>query len=154
MPLYTYSCTSCGIKFERLARATLRDEQKCSTCGSKAERAGVDEFAVKSTIDPKSKVVQTGKEIDLVVGRDAERRRAIYEDKRRARREGMTVIDTQVSAGKGNSFNPEAALGDSDRKAVTEQHTKAVKSGDPAVQSSWLSSADLSKDKNFRKLSK
>ena len=133
--------------------AAQRDEQQCSNCGTKAVRSGVDVFAVKSTIDPKEKVVQTGKEIDIVVGRDAERRRGAYEGKRRARREGMVEITDNVSAGSGPTFNPDAVMGDEKRKGAADTYNKALKSGDPAVKTGWLEKADLTgKGSGFRKL--
>ena len=153
MPLYTYSCSGCGSKFERLAKSVLRDEQQCSNCGVKATRSSVDTFAVKSTIDPKDKVVQTNKEIDIVIGRDADRRRGAYEAPKKARREGMVEIADNVSAGSTSSFNPDSVMGDDKRKNTADAYNKALKSGDPAVKTGWLEKADLTaKGSGFRKL--
>ena len=153
MPLYTYSCTGCGIKFERLAVSSARDEQKCSTCGEKASRAEVGTFAVKSTINPKDKVVQTGKEIDLVVGRDSDRRWGLHESAKKERRKDMVEIEPQVSEGSGSTFDSNGSLGDSKRKTAAGVYTDAVKSGAPEVKTEWLDKVDLtSKSSGFRKL--
>jgi putative FmdB family regulatory protein len=137
MPLYKYTCGSCGNKFERLARASQRDDQNCSGCGSKASREEVEAFAVKATIDPKDKVVQTSKEIDIVVGRDAEKRWGAYEDKRRERRAGMVEIDAGASAGGGASFDPGKLLGGEERKDSVERYTQAVRSGSGSLKQEW-----------------
>lgn len=140
MPLYKYSC-QCGTKFERLATTASRDSQKCPLCKDTAARSSADGFAVKTTLDPKDKVVQTSKEIDVVVGRDSEKRWGSYEARRKARREGMVEISSDVSS--GGSVNPGAVLGGASRKAAAKVHADAVKRGDPAVASSWLDKVDL-----------
>ncbi len=38
MPLYEYSCPSCGHAFEELARSADADKAKCPKCGAKARR--------------------------------------------------------------------------------------------------------------------
>lgn len=150
MPLYKYSCT-CGASFERLATPLTRDRQVCPSCKGEASRSASSGFAVKSTLDPKDKVVQTSKEIDVVVGRDAERRWGSYEDRRKARRDGMVEISSDVTS--GGNVNPGAVLGNSSRKAVARVHSEAVKRGDPSITSSWLDKVDLSsKNKGIRRI--
>jgi putative FmdB family regulatory protein len=156
MPLYKYSCPQCGISFERLARLSQKDEQACSQCGERAARERNDAFAVKATISPEDKVVQTKKEIDLVVGRDSEKRWGTIEEKRKSRREGMVEVSRDVSvSGQGSTFDPNGILGDAGRKDAAKAYNDARKSGDPAAtgSDSWLAKADLSgKDGSFKKL--
>ena len=38
MPLYEYSCPSCGGQFEELVRSADADKVVCPKCGKKAER--------------------------------------------------------------------------------------------------------------------
>jgi len=39
MPLYEYSCPSCGFKFEELKRMDERLSARCPKCGATAEKA-------------------------------------------------------------------------------------------------------------------
>ena len=150
MPLYKYSC-QCGANFERLATPASRDKQKCPLCKGSAERAAAAGFAVRTTLDPKDKVIQTSKEIDVVVGRDSEKRWGSYEARRKSRREGMVEISSDVSS--SGSVNPGAVLGGAARKAAARVHAEAVKRGDPAVTSSWLDKVDLhGKGSNMRRI--
>ena len=152
MPLYTYTCT-CGAKFERLSRASLRDDQVCPECGKKAVRSEIEQFAVKSTIDPKDKVIQTDKEIDVVVGRDSDIRWAIHEDRAKARRQGMTVVEPNLAEA-GQAFNPEAALGNKERKAVANAYVEAFRSGDPALKKEWIDKQPEDKSSGQKKMGK
>lgn len=153
MPLYTYSC-QCGARFERISRASQRDDQKCPECGVKATRSEIEDFAIKSTINPKDKVIQTGKEIDLVVGRDSDQRWASHEERTRERRKGMDVVVPNLSEA-GQSFNPEAAIGDANRKAAADVYAQAYKAGDPALKQEWIDKvAPGDKNSGLKKIGK
>ena len=88
MPLYKYACADCSLKFEEIVSFDKSQEVKCPECGGTSIRQFPDSISVKSSIDPKRDTIVSPKEIDLVVGADADKKREIME-KRKSDREGQ-----------------------------------------------------------------
>ena len=77
MPVYTYQCFNCGLRFKKTVKFVKKDTaQKCG-CGSSVNRAMPDScsFSFKSSPDqpPNSGVSSMDKKIDRIIGADAER---------------------------------------------------------------------------------
>lgn len=54
MPIYEYTCTACGHRFELLSRARNADKARCPECGAlKTERA-LSVFATRSEVKPQA----------------------------------------------------------------------------------------------------
>jgi putative FmdB family regulatory protein len=73
MPLYDFSCRSCGTKFE--ARAAVDEAAACSQCGAPAERV------------PSSFAAPRSPALGGLAARRSNAQRATREEQRRERRE-------------------------------------------------------------------
>ena len=131
MPMFSYKCPVCGLSFEKLVSAADKDQVTCR-CGHEAAREAVELLNVKSTIDLKSKVVRSAKEVDIVVGTDSAQRWEAHEKRFAERTEGMVEIATGIKP--GESFNPERIIGTESSKALAGVYEEAIKSGNPAVK--------------------
>jgi putative FmdB family regulatory protein len=142
MPVFSYKCTVCGHSFEKLVGQKDKDSVLCR-CGSPTAREGIELFATKSTINPKDKVVYSGKEADLVIGADSAKRWTGHEERFRERTKDMVEIDTGIKP--GEKFNPETILGPKSSRDNGAVYEKAVKAGDPALKNEWLDNMDPAK---------
>jgi putative FmdB family regulatory protein len=143
MPLFTYKCSDCSLRFEKLVSVQERDSVVCK-CGADAVRDGVQPVNVKSSISPSEKVVRSKKEIDLVVGADSEKRWKAHEERFDKRTEGMVEIDPGIKA--GENFNPERIVGDKESRELAGEYEEAVKNGDPALKDNWIDKLDPRKE--------
>lgn len=77
MPKYIYYCSKCDLKFEKTYK--IEDYKKptdCPNCGNLAEKVITAPYHIMS----ESKKIP--KEIDLAIGKDAEKRWLDYEDRK------------------------------------------------------------------------
>jgi len=123
MPLYRYICDSCKYEFEKLVKADCRDDQECVECGKVAVRDISTGFSVSTQIDTQRQAVVTAKEIDKVVGSDAEEKWQVHHDRTENRRKGMKEVDLGVKG----KFNPLALMGDSNQKKLAEHYSEGLK---------------------------
>jgi len=123
MPLYRYICNSCSHEFESLVGVDYRNDQACTKCGKKAVRDISSGFSVSTQIDPKRQAVVSSKEIDKVVGKDAEEKWEVHENRTRDRRKGMQEIDLGEKKGK---INPVSLLGDANQKKLAEHYSEGL----------------------------
>lgn len=134
MPMYSYKCGSCALLFDKLVSAGEKDNQVCLICGKESKRSGVEEFSVKTPVGaPGEKAIRSNKELDLVVGADAEKRWLQHEATVKERRQGMDIIELDVPA--GEKFDPGSLLGDSKRKELSSKFVEEFKAGNPAAKS-------------------
>jgi len=77
MPIYEFKCNECGLRFERLYAETKGEAtEECPSCKKAAHKI----ISRTNHVMKESKVIP--KEIDLKVGRDAEKRWLAYEDRK------------------------------------------------------------------------
>lgn len=91
MPVYTYQCFDCGLRFKKTVKFAKKDApQKCK-CGSDVSRSMPEScsFSFKVTPDqpPNSGVSSMDKQIDRIIGADAEQRWKVVDDRDVAKRE-------------------------------------------------------------------
>jgi len=107
-----------------------RDDQGCPLCSGKAVRNGFSGFSVNTPLDLKTKSPHTKKEIDRVVGEDADKKWQAFEKKtaekiaKAEETEGAKIVTVAVKP--GEKFNPEAMLGDANRRKRSEIYSEAV----------------------------
>lgn len=148
MPTYTYKCPKCSLIKEIMSSISQRDMQRCS-CGAPTVRQNLTDVGVAAPLDSKAKVVYSEKEIDRVIGASAEARRAENEERRKKRREGMHEIPLSVKP--GSKFNPEALLGDTKRKELSETYSKVVQE-DRDSKKAMGQNPDAWNKKGFRRI--
>ncbi len=136
MPIYTYTCKGCNYIFEELSSYETRDEaQSCPLCGEAAERNAAETFGIKTTIDPKRDTVYTPKEIDKVVGSDAEKKWAGYDKKwenhykqRQAVRWGdKAPAEVKIPKESDGKYAPLMHLGDKKERSLRKEFSTALK---------------------------
>lgn len=127
MPLYPYSCGSCGHHWEALVSSDDRDKQVCPKCEEASTRDKVTGFAVSSELDPKTQTVYSKKEIDKVVGVESERKWVDHQERIRKRREGKdyTIVDLDIKP--GTKFNPQEHLGTDKQKDLARVNVEAFR---------------------------
>lgn len=137
MPMYTYKCAECGHEFDELVKYSVRDEaQVCKLCGKvTGSRKEVTRFGISTRIDPKRETVYSRKEIDKVVGSDAEKKwqgyderwRGRYEERQKKRwgdKEPGPVTIPKDSDGK---YSPIMHLGDNKQRKFRKEYSEALK---------------------------
>jgi putative FmdB family regulatory protein len=124
MPIYRYKCPGCNLVSEKLAKVADKDDQICPRCGSETRRLGADTFAVSTPLDTTKKDAYTESEIDKVVGASAHKKWEDLTKKKEKRLAGANVVDLGIKP--GQTFNPEALLGDQKRKARAKEYSEAV----------------------------
>jgi putative FmdB family regulatory protein len=127
MPLYSYSCTSCENSWSKLVPKNDRDRQSCDFCGSEARRLMNEKFSVSSKQDPRVHVAVTEKEIDKVVGSDAESKWVDHEERVSKRREGKDIKIVELGKPEGGKFNPQEIMGSSKQKELGKQNSEAFR---------------------------
>jgi|TARA_R110000824_G_scaffold48399_12_gene136713 putative FmdB family regulatory protein len=89
MPIYEFQCDACGLRFEKLFRAVSNtQESPCGSCGEPAHKlvsAAAFQFAHIPVGGPRPQntgVHSIDHNADLVIGRDAERRWKMAEERK------------------------------------------------------------------------
>lgn len=113
MPIYKYKCQSpeCGLLFEKLTTLTRRDKQLCRKCGSTVLRDGVNTVSINT--GESHHQAYTQKEIDKVVGADADKKREALTKRIEESTKGLPEVKV---APKGGKINPESYLGGVERR--------------------------------------
>ncbi len=136
MPLYTYKCTACGHEFDELVKYDDRDtKQACKLCGEKSERNVASRFAVSTKLDPKKDTIYTPKEIDKVVGADAEKKwtgyderwRKKYSDRQKARWRGKEPEIINLPKDADGKTSPIMHLGGKQERSVRKEFSESLK---------------------------
>jgi putative FmdB family regulatory protein len=148
MPIYKYACGSCSLKFEEIVKFEDSKEIKCPSCGGSSDRLFPDSFSVKTTLDPKRDTIVSPKEIDKVVGADADKKREIiekrknegtkqklgfdekYHDTYRARqekrRQGREPQEIEIPKDADGKYTPLKHLGDEKEKRLRNEFSEAL----------------------------
>lgn len=135
MPLYNFKCIDCKFEFEVLSSYEKRDEeQKCPECGKEAKRLEVNSFAFSTTLDPKRDTIYSPKEIDMVVGKDSEKKWQITTDKlaersaarRKARWGDKKLKEIDIPRDPDGKTTPIMHLGDPKEKNFRKEYVEAL----------------------------
>jgi putative FmdB family regulatory protein len=131
MPMYTYRCEKCGYSFQELKPYEKRDEGvACTLCGGVAQRNAAELFGIHTTIDSRTETVYTDKEIDKVVGEASSKKWAMYEQKRKERKEkkwkGAEPKPINMPRGPDGKFAPLMSLGDNSEKSIRKEYVSAL----------------------------
>lgn len=137
MPLYRYICTECNLEFEELKKYEQRDDKtKCPDCGSvESKRVIPVSFGIKTILNPKKDTIYTPKEIDKVVGADAdkkwqaydERWKKRYEEQRAKRWQGNTPETINMPKDKDGKYSPIMHLGTQEDRQLRKDYSEALK---------------------------
>lgn len=136
MPLFRYTCSdseNCKFSYEKLANQAVKDKQECPKCGSAAVREGSRGFSVNTPLDTTKKDPYTAKEIDRVIGGDAESKWSSFEKKKQDKLSKGNVVELDIKP--GEKFNPESYLGDENRKKRSEIYSEAVSNSKEEIRS-------------------
>lgn len=126
MPLYIYKCGACSHEFEDLVSYDRRNESRqCPSCGGESGRVEVTPFGVSTKI-PVGETIVSRKEIDLAVGADAEKRRALIENRRKRRWSGMEPHPIDVPRADDGSYKPVEVLGKKNDRMLRREYSRAL----------------------------
>lgn len=115
MPLYEYEC-ECGYRFEKLfTKSQDSGLSKCKKCGSNA-RKKMSSF---------SSVVPGSESPDVLIGREAEKRWEMHNQRQNKRRKDKKFENIQMEKNKG-AYTPVMGLGDRDEKQKRVEYSKAL----------------------------
>jgi len=148
MPIYKYVCGDCSLKFEEIVDFNKSNDVNCPACKSGAQRQFPDSISVKSTLDPKRDTIVSPKEIDQVVGADADKKRQVIEDRvknktrpkfgfdekyheqysaRQAkRRNGLEPKEIAIPKDADGKYTPIMHLGDEREKKIRGEFVEAL----------------------------
>ena len=93
MPIYEYLCNDCGLYFERLRKITESDApQSCTGCGAEAQKlvSAVNHQFAHNPVGPRPQntgVHQIDYNYDRVIGRDAEQKWKLIQDRVKHKRD-------------------------------------------------------------------
>lgn len=118
MPLYEYECTSCGCEFEELVGLKSVDTVKCKKCGAETKRKMSSFAPVVAGGSP----VET---VDMSIGREADKRWQLYNDKQSKRHNGKELKTVDVPK-TGNTFLPVMGLGNKNEKKKRTEYVGAL----------------------------
>jgi putative FmdB family regulatory protein len=138
MPLYLYKCKACNKIIEAIRRSSEANvETPCEICGEGTLELTVSQntFDFSSKAD-KSKTAVTPKEIDQVVGAEAEKTWAGYNEKwknqykqkRDARRSGKTLVEVDIPRDADGKVTPMMHLGDKQERSLRKDFVESLKS--------------------------
>lgn len=127
MPLYEYLCSNCDLEFEDLSLFEKKDEKNCPSCGEKAIRRPASQFGVNTSIDHKKDTIVSNKEIDKVIGQDAERKRKIYEENRKKRWGNKVPELLNIPKDADGKYSPIQHLGDSTEREFRKGYSEMLK---------------------------
>ena len=96
-------------------------------CRLSAKRDNATRFSVNSQQDSRVHTPHSEKEIDKAVGKDADEKWNIHEQRVRERREkaGYKIIDLGVQ--EGGKFDPQVLMGNAEKKELARQNSEAFK---------------------------
>ena len=115
MPLYEYTCSSCGYQFEELVKKSDKsDVQKCTKCGKDAK---VNMSSFSSVVSGSNKVP-----IDTLIGKEANRRWQIHHDRKSIRRENKDFRDVGIVKDPA----PVMIMGNKDEKVKRKEYSTAL----------------------------
>jgi len=135
MPLYTYKCKSCSHEFDELIIYEKRNSvQKCKLCESDAERKVATSFGISTSLDPKRDTIYSPKEIDKVVGEEAnkkwtgynERWRKQYAKRQKQRWGDQTPKFIDLPKDTDGKSRPLMEIGDNKHKALKKEFSEAL----------------------------
>lgn len=136
MPLYVYECKACGHVFEDLVKYLDKDNvQNCKICGEEATRQAATTFGVHTKINPRKDTVLTNKEIDKVVGADAEKKwmkfderwHKKYEARQKKRWGDKTPEPVSIPKDSDGKYSPIMHLGDKKDREARREFSVALK---------------------------
>lgn len=134
MPIYTYRCEKCGYIFEDLVSFEKKDEVKiCELCKSNAVRNAAETFGVHTVLNARTDTIYSSKEIDKVVGKDAEKKRGyneqwhkIYAERQKKRWKGTEPAPVNIPRDADGKFTPLMHLGDNKQRALRKEYSEAL----------------------------
>jgi putative FmdB family regulatory protein len=120
MPVFEYSCKSCGYEFEELVGKTEDDSKfTCKLCGNKVERkmsSFSSVIAGGSSTEP----------VDMTIGREAEKRWQMHFDKQTERRGDKPLDNVPLPKTEDGKFMPVMGLGNKDEKEKRQEYSSAL----------------------------
>lgn len=127
MPLYDYKCSECSLEFDDLVSYDKRDDKACPNCGKKADRVEVNNFGFSTTLDAKKDTIFTNKEIDKIIGQDADKKRGIYEERRKKRWGDRKPEVLNIPKESDGKYSPVMHLGGEKEKLLRKEYSEALK---------------------------
>lgn len=122
MPLYEYKCEHCNMRFEKyFSKIHEKKEEKCLSCGKMAGRL-MSSFSFKFN---ESKKIP--KEIDKVVGSDAEKRWMLYEERKNKKEKLRKELND-------NPISRDIESGEYTPLTITNTETKEILDKNDAVK--------------------
>ncbi len=115
MPLYEYTCGTCGFEFEELVGGSEdKVVQKCKKCGKEA----------KTKMSSFSSVVQgsSNESIDSFIGKESNRRWSIHEDRKSERRKNKDFQEIKDPI----QGAPVMTMGNKDEKVKRKEYSSAL----------------------------
>jgi len=148
MPIYKYICEGCSLNFEEIVDFEESNKVKCPSCGYSSERQFPDSVSVKTTLDPRRDTIVSPKEIDKVVGEDADKKREIiekrskgisggtfgfdkeyhdiYRARQKERRKGLEPKEIEIPKDPDGKYTPVMHLGDDKEKKIRKEFVDAL----------------------------
>ena len=153
MPIYKYECSGCSLKFEEIVKFEDSGDLECPECGAPSKRQFPDSVSVKTNLDPKRDTIVTPKEIDKVVGADAEKKwekieerkaskeapkfgfdkevggvdyHEIYKARQEKRRQGRVPEEINIPQDADGKYTPLKHLGGEKEKALRNEFSEAL----------------------------
>lgn len=131
MPLYEFTCQSCGLRFEKLYRRVSDDATTpCEACGETADRQVTAANFAFSHPDgqlngamPPNTGTSDDWNFDKAIGRDAERRWGHMEDRRKKKAE---VIRDEARQGRGITMDHLVKKPEGGYRVVEEPERKVI----------------------------
>lgn len=120
MPIFEYQCNVCGLEFEELLSSKeSSDIMACKKCGADAPKK-ISRF---------SSVVSGGtsnETVDMTIGREAEKRWQMHQDKQAVRQKGKTLQTLDLPKTSDGKYMPVMGLGDKVEKGKRQEYTSAL----------------------------
>lgn len=115
MPIYEFKCEKCELKFEKYySKISDNKKEECPSCG------GVGNRVVSLTNFKMGDSVKVAKEVDLAVGKDAERRWKVIEERNSKKEKLRQEFGTEkLSRDFDGNYTPLTVT--KDDKVVTEK---------------------------------
>jgi putative FmdB family regulatory protein len=135
VPIYTFICQDCGIKFESFSKSieTANNAAPCPECGKPATKkpsAASHSFAHKPTgpVPQNTGVSQIDHNFDRVIGRDAEEKWKIIEQ-RNAEKDRLIRHEREEGRGVGREHLVPTGEAPGTYRVITEGERKAANAG-------------------------
>jgi putative FmdB family regulatory protein len=136
MPLYTYKCDVCGHEFDEIMKMDDRDvAPPCKLCKKESHRKIAVPFSHTTKVMAGKDTIHTPKEIDQVVGRDAEKKWTAYDERWRGKYEarqkkrwgGQEPQAVNIPKNPDGTYTPVAHLGDKKQRGLRGEFSTALK---------------------------